>query len=463
MSKLVSSLLWLRRDLRLKDNLSLSLSLQKPGKVQPIFIFDEHILSRFTNPRDKRVSFIKDSLRAIDKELKKYNSELLVFYGKPELLIPRIAKILEVESVYAGEDYEPYGIKRDKLIAKELDLKLNNDHLLMAPNRICKDDNSSYKVFTPYFKKWLSKIEPLDYVEYKIDDNSRYADSNKIKEILAQNSLYSLNLNEEIPGYFHQELNEWSLESLPVKFNQFIDYKLSNYENNRNNLSDDGTSCLSPYIRFGNISIRQCYRAAINVENGHEWLKEIAWRDFYAMILYYFPETTHMEMQPRYRNIKWSSNQDFLAKFTNAQTGYPIIDAAIRQLLETGWMHNRARMIVASFMTKNLWLDWRLGEEFFAQHLLDYELSSNVGGWQWSASVGTDAQPYFRVFNPYLQSKRFDPNGNYIRKYVPELRLVANNEIHKPKPLFSRKYCIPIVDYEVSRKKAINYFKRLLD
>ena len=462
MSKLVSSLVWLRRDLRLKDNLSLSLSMQHSGKVQPIFIFDEHILSRFSNPRDRRLSLIKNSLKAIDKELKKHNSELLVFYGKPELLVPHIAKILDIESVYAGEDYEPYGIKRDKLIAKELSLKLNNDHLLIAPNRVCKDDKSPYKVFTPYFKKWLSKIEQLDYVEYKIYDNSRYAETSKVKEVLAQNNLYPLNLNDEIPGYFQQELNDWSLDDLPAKFKQFVDYRLSSYGNNRNNLADNGTSCFSPYIRFGNISIRQCYRAAIDGENSFEWLTELAWRDFYAMILYYFPETIDMEMQVQYRGIQWSSNQELLAKFTSGQTGYPIIDAAINQLLKTGWMHNRARMIVASFMTKNLWLNWRLGEEFFAQHLLDYELSSNVGGWQWSASVGTDAQPYFRMFNPYLQSKKFDPNGNYIRKYLPELRLLTNNEIHKPKPLFSGKYCIPIVDYEISRKKAINYFNDYL-
>lgn len=449
------SLLWLRRDLRLEDNLPLYLALQQPEKIQPIFIFDENILARFKSPHDKRISFIIDTLRAINKELLKKNSEVLVFYGKPEILIPQIAKALEAKSVFAGKDYEPYGVLRDASIAKEVNLKLYNDHLLLSPERVVKDDGSPYKVFTPYFRKWQSTIQELDYAEYNADDACCYADSHNLKRILAGRNLYPMNLNENVPGYKYQELKNWSLESLSYRFNNFLDNKLANYSEGRNQLSIDGTSILSPYIRFGQISIRQCYRAAREMEGSWQWIAELAWRDFYAMILYYYPETIYTEMQPQYRNIKWNENTEILERFTSAQTGYPIIDAAVNQLLQEGWMHNRARMIVASFFTKNLWLNWRLGEEFFAQYLMDYELSSNVGGWQWSASVGTDAQPYFRIFNPYLQSQRFDPEGDYIRKYLPSLKSLSNKEIHKA-TLFS-----PIVDYEISRKKAIDYFKKI--
>ena len=457
----MTSLLWLRRDLRLKDNLSLYLSLQQTEKVQPIFIFDEHILARFVDPKDRRISFILDSLRAINKELRAKNSEVLVFYGRPEILIPKIANTLKANKIFAGQDYEPYGIKRDAEIAKEVNLQLNNDHLLAPPNKIYKDDGSTYKIFTPYFRKWLSSIEPLDYAEYTTDDTNRYANSKELKSVLAQAGVYPLNLEEGVPGYKYQKLEDYPLDNLDARFDNFIENKLSDYTNKRNDLDGNGTSCISPYLRFGQISIRKCYREAINIDGAQQWITELAWRDFYAMILYHHPETITMEMQPQYLNIKWSQDKELFAKFTSGNTGYPVIDAAVNQLLQTGWMHNRARMIVASFMTKNLWLDWRLGEEFFAQHLMDYELSSNVGGWQWSASVGTDAQPYFRIFNPYLQSKRFDPNGNYIRKYLPVLNSLKPNEIHNPSPLFARKYCSPIVDYELSRKKAIEYFKKL--
>jgi deoxyribodipyrimidine photo-lyase len=455
------SLLWLRRDLRLEDNLSLYLSLQSADKIQPIFIFDENILARFNNPDDRRISFIIDSLRAINKKLQEHGSEVLVFYGKPEILVLKISSCLKVNKIFAGKDYEPYGIKRDEAISKQVDLVLSNDHLLMPPEKVLKDDGTTYKVFTPYFKKWQALINLKDYDSYNADDKGRYANSINLKEMLAKNDLHPLDLNEDIPGYNYQEVSNWPVNNLAGRFNNFLDNKLINYNEGRNYLAEDGTSGLSPYIRFGLISIRQCYRSAREMQGSWQWIAELAWRDFYAMILYHYPETIAQEMQPRYRNLKWSEDSDLLEKFTLGQTGYPIIDAAVRQLLQEGWMHNRARMIVASFFTKNLWLNWRLGEEFFAQHLMDYELSSNVGGWQWSASTGTDAQPYFRMFNPYLQSKRFDAQGDYIRKYLPELKELSNKEIHRPATLFSKKYCNTIVDYESTRKQAIEYFKRM--
>lgn len=449
------SLLWLRRDLRLEDNLSLYLALKEKDKIQPIFIFDENILARFTNPNDRRVSFILDALRSINKELEKKNSEVLVFYGRPEVLIPKISACLEVNKIFAGKDYEPYGMKRDAAISKQVDLQLNNDHLLMAPDAVLKDDGTTYKVFTPYFRKWQAVISSKDYDSYNADDSGRYANSKTLRGILAQRDLHPLDLNEDVLRYKYQKNNNWPIDALVDRFNNFLDNKLINYNEGRNYLAKDGTSFLSPYIRFGLISVRQCYRSAREMEGSWQWIAELAWRDFYAMILYHYPETVLKEMLPQYRNLKWSEDPALLKKFTLGETGYPIIDAAVRQLLQEGWMHNRARMIVASFFTKNLWLNWRLGEEFFAQYLMDYELSSNVGGWQWSASVGTDAQPYFRMFNPYLQSKRFDPQGDYIRKYLPELKDLSNKEIHM------HGLCSPIVDYESSRKRAIERFKNI--
>jgi deoxyribodipyrimidine photo-lyase len=449
------SLLWLRRDLRLEDNLSLYLSLQTLDKVQPIFIFDENILEKFKNPNDRRISFILDALRAINKKLQKHDSELLVFYGDPTVLIPKISSVLKANKIFAGKDYEPYGMKRDEAISKQVDLVLTNDHLLMPPDKVLKDDGTTYKMFTPYFKKWQERINLKDYDGYNIDDQGRYANSKILRDILIKSDLHSLDLNEDVPGYKYQRDVIWPVDNLVNRFNNFLDYKLINYSEGRNYLDIDGTSRLSPYIRFGLISIRQCYRSARDMNGSWQWIAELAWRDFYAMILYHYPETISKEMQPQYRNLKWSEDQDLLQKFTLAQTGYPIIDAAVRQLLQEGWMHNRTRMIVASFFTKNLWLNWRLGEEFFSQYLMDYELSSNVGGWQWSASTGTDSQPYFRMFNPYLQSKRFDKEGVYIRKYLPELKGLSNKEIHMS------GLCSPIVDYVYSRKNAIERFKAI--
>jgi deoxyribodipyrimidine photo-lyase len=442
------SLLWFRRDLRLEDNFSLFMALQSSSKIQPIFVFDENILARFKNPNDRRISFILDGLKYLNQQLLNKKSELLVFYGKPEVLIPRISQALRVKQVFAGKDYEPYGLSRDGLIAKQVDLQVYNDHFIIAPEKLLKDDKTPYKVFTPYLKKWLSLIGPLDYAEYTADDTERYANINEIKNLLAKDNIVPINLEHGVPGYSYIQLKDWSLTNLESRFNNFIKTKLSNYTNDRNFLDIDGTSCISPFIRFGQISIRKCYREALKIKGSEQWVNELAWRDFYAMLLYHYPEIVSLEMQAQYRNIKWSQDKELFAKFTAGETGYPIIDAAIRQLLSSGWMHNRARMIVASFMTKNLWLDWRLGEEFFAQHLMDYELSSNIGGWQWSASVGADAQPYFRIFNPALQAKRFDPSGNYVRKYLGS-------------PLFSGKDYPAIVNYEESRKKAIENFKKL--
>lgn len=454
------SILWLRRDLRLEDNLSLYFACQNREKIQPIFIFDQNILARFTNQKDRRISFILEALRKLDKELKKYNAELLVFYGDPKILLPKIVKTLQVKQVFAGKDYEPYGLSRDANISKEITLNLYNDHLLLEPSKVLKNDGGAYRVFTPYYRQWQNIIEPLDYADYTVKVENCFAESSKLKKILIDNQLRLLNLNEDVPGYQYEENSYWSTQDLNKKFDNFITKKISNYSTQRDYLANDGTSCLSPYLRFGLISVRKCYRAAILQQGAERWINELVWRDFYAMLLYYFPETINLEMQPQYRSIKWSQDKELLGKFVAGNTGFPVVDAAINELLRTGWMHNRARMIVASFMTKNLWLDWRLGEEFFAQHLMDYELSSNIGGWQWGASVGADAMPYFRIFNPYLQSQKFDPLGKYIRKFLPILDGLNNREIHHPSLLFTGKYCLPIVNYEASRKKAIEYFRK---
>lgn len=450
------NILWHRRDLRIEDNICWHLASQAPHPIQPIFIFDKAEETKVKSLSCKRINFVLDSLIQLNKKLKKNGSQVIILIGNSNEIIPKLSNILNSTDIFVGADFDPDTLKNDKAIAQKVNLTVINDHLLLPPERILKEDGTPYKVFTPYLKKWLTTLEPLDFAEYKISDSCKFANSEKIKEILLENNFNIFELpNDANNPHFRAD----KVETI---FENFIQHKLGQYDSNRDFLTEEANSKLSPFIRYGNISIRRCYREAIKLNLSRQWIFELAWRDFYAMILYYHPESIELELQPIYRKLKWDNNPLLLQKFVEAKTGIPIIDAAIRQLIQTGWMHNRARMIVASFMTKNLWLDWRLGEKFFAEHLIDYDISANVGGWQWSASTGTDAQPYFRIFNPWLQSQKYDPEGKYIRKFLPELASLPDREIHKPSPLFiSQKYWHPIVDYEESRKRAIWNFKNV--
>lgn len=462
------SILWLRRDLRLHDHVPLSLALSAKHPVQPIFIFDTDILARFDNPKDRRLSFIARTLMRMHEQLEKRGGGLLILHGKPTEIVPKLTQALKADAVYSAEDFEPETRARDKAVKEKLkDTRFVQavDHLIHAPYAILKDDGTPFKVFTPYYKRWRAAISPADKCEAEIKDKGRYADFKASVKAAEAAGLTVIDLNKGLKqiGYELIEDELWTVDDAQARLKEFVKERIKAYGVKRDIMSVLGTSQISPYLRFGLVSIRECLREAEDSGLGEKWISELGWRDFYAMIMYHWPEVVDQEFQKQYRKeIPWSKPGKNWEAFKQGKTGFPIVDAAVRELLETGWMHNRSRMIVACFLTKDLLIDWRLGEEFFAQYLMDYELASNNGGWQWSASTGTDAQPYFRVFNPLLQSKKFDPKGRYIRRYVPELEDVDDKNIHAPSQmglLKPKNYPDPIVDHAEAKDKVIAAFK----
>ena len=461
---------WLRRDLRLQDNGALAAVFEKPEPVQPVFIFDTDILARFRNPADRRLSFIADSLGALHQELKQRGGGLLALHGPAKDVMPQLAETLSSNVIAAGEDYEPDGRSRDENVARASApraLVLVKDNVILSPLEVLRPDHAPYKVYTPYSRAWRDRQVSKKEVQFRYQDNGRYAEFRESAAKARSAGLRVLDMEagpervlREI-GYRHVSCGEWNAQGAQQKLQRFLEEKAQRYATTRDFLAEDGTSRISPYLRFGIVSVRECYQGAKNVPGAEKWIGELIWREFYAMILYHYPESASVEWNPAYRNrIEWSRNEKHLEAWMSGRTGYPVVDAAMRQLLEIGWMHNRARMIVASFLTKHLLIDWRQGEEHFAQFLMDYDLASNVGGWQWAASTGTDAQPYFRVFNPYLQSKNFDPSGDYIRRYVPELRHLQGDDIHCPPALHAPDYPRPIVEHKSARERAIAAFSK---
>ena len=470
----MTSLVWLRRDLRLHDHAALATALAQSAPVQPLFIFDTEILARFNNSDDRRLTFIMDTLCHIDAQLEKRGGRLLVLHGKAGELIPVLTQALEAQSLFSAEDFEPATRARDAAVKKALAPQTRFvqvlDHLLLAPQQTLKQDRTPYKVFTPYYKQWRSQLGPETLAEYQVKDKGRYADFAAVLRAVQKADLPVMPLEKgavaalEAIGYRHQKETLWKVTDAQKRLTEFVDLRLRDYPKARDQLPIRGTSTLSPYLRHGLLSIREAARAALEHGQGEKWIGELGWREFYASILYHFPEVVDHEFMPHYRNgaIPWSYDKNHIRAFQEGRTGYPVVDAAVRELLTTGYMHNRARMIVASFVTKDLLLDWRIGEEFFAQYLMDYELASNNGGWQWAASTGTDAAPYFRVFNPILQSKKFDPEGEYIRAHVPELRKLSPKEIHAPwqSPLTKPKeYPDPIVDHAEAKTRVVTAFR----
>lgn len=460
------SLLWLRRDLRLHDNAAFFHAFQNSGCVQPVFVFDSDILSRFSNKNDRRLSFIAEALCQLDKKLMAKGGRLLIIKGRAVEIIPKLAEITAAEKVFAAEDYEPYALKRDAEVAGNCRLSLVKDHVIFAPSEVLKSDGLPFKVYTPYARVCQARLSPASAIPYNIADDGRYADYGKIAEKIRGSGINVLDaamgsekLLAEI-GYSKTDISMWPVADGQKNLQQFISAKAGDYGVQRDMVANDGTSRISPYLRFGLISVREAVAAAV-AAGANKWLSELIWREFYAMILFHSPESADTEWNSHYRGrIKWSDNKEHLERWKCGQTGYPMVDAAMRQLLATGWMHNRARMVVASFLTKHLLIDWRHGEEHFAQHLMDYEQASNVGGWQWAASTGTDAQPWFRIFNPYLQSRKFDPDGEYIRRYVPELSMLDNNSIHQPEGLLRKDYPQPMVEHAAARLKALAAFSK---
>ncbi|NJN41418.1 MAG: deoxyribodipyrimidine photo-lyase [Flammeovirgaceae bacterium] len=420
-----TTLFWFRRDLRIVDNVGLSRALQENNNVLPLFIFDSVILNELEK-HDRRVDFIHQTLLHLKHSFEKQGSSILILYGDPV----EILTSLHPKAVYTNHDYEPYGRQRDETI-KETFARANipfvsfKDQVIFEKDEIIKDDGSPYTMYTPYSKKWKTN---LDISKIKIQKPNL---SNLLRT----------------PPLIFPTISEIGFEKTDIKFSlPKIDRNvLSNYSRNRDYPAQHGTSRLSVHLRFGTIGIRTLLGEAL--KHGDKFLNELIWRDFYQMILYHFP-ATHKSFKPKYDRIEWRNNILEFNLWCKGKTGYPIVDAGMRELNSTGFMHNRVRMITASFLTKHLLIDWRWGESYFAQKLLDFDLASNNGGWQWASGSGVDAAPYFRIFNPYLQTKKFDPENNYVKKWIPEFG--------------SQDYPKPIVDHEMARRRALDVYKRAL-
>jgi deoxyribodipyrimidine photo-lyase len=423
---------WFRRDLRLDDNTALNEALNQGLPVLPIFIFDEQILNKLEDRTDKRVLFIHQTLIALKKTLENNGSSLLTLYGNPIDILKDLTTQYDIHCVFANHDYEAYGIQRDQemrtyLETKGIEFSTYKDSVVYEKSEVVKDDGSPYTVFTPYSKKWKAK-----FITHppQIRHSESLIDNFKKCHSFAFPSLAQMNFEEPDFIFPDQETN---------------DQLISAYAKNRDIPAIRGTSRIGIHLRFGTISIR---KMAINAGSISEtFLNELIWRDFYHMILWNFPQVrAHESFKPVYDQIDWVNNEKDFERWCQGNTGYPIVDAGMRELNSTGFMHNRVRMIVASFLCKHLLIDWRWGEAYFAQKLLDFDLAANNGGWQWAAGSGCDSAPYFRIFNPSLQTKKFDPEHTYIRKWVPEYQ-----ELNYPKPM---------IDHEFARKRCLEVYKK---
>lgn len=478
---------WFRRDLRVAGNLALQKQFRRyKGKVVGLFCFDHSFLAREDFSHGRFLFFLK-TLKALKEELNSVGSDLLFLDIGPEVAFSELTKKLKQlpESVSFSRDYEPFARMRDEkitelLTSKNIDVYSERDHLLIEPWELSKDDGKPYTVFTPFAKKWL-RIFQEEKVFHRVELNKQ-----------SENYLLSFQRNEIRP-FFNLKWSEiLNIESFDTnllakyiddvqkkvtvdipdagslaawkKLNSFSQ-KINDYAIERDFLNKNATSGLSLYLKNGSLTIGQIIyflklRSFTNKQSSHDsFFNELIWREFYYHILYHFPYVEHQSFKQSYQNLKWENNKHFFECWKLGKTGFPIVDAGMRELVQTGHMHNRVRMIVASFLTKDLLIDWRWGEKFFMEHLLDGDLAANNGGWQWAASTGCDAQPYFRIFNPWTQSKKFDPAGEYIKKYLPELEDVNPSQLHRP-ILEHPNYPGPIVDHQVQREKALFMYKK---
>lgn len=416
----MTSIWWIRRDLRLSDNPTLHAALEV-GSVIPTFVLDP----AFDKASARRKNFLYEGLQELDKELRKRNSYLIVRKGKPVEELRKLLKESKSKKIFAEEDFTPYARKRDATVQKELPLNLIHGQTVHHPKQVLKQDTKPYTVYTPYSKIWKIQYKNIDLIPAPTNINTPSGLKTELLPKFESNKVFPAGENEAL-----KRLEEFSYQ------------KIYSYANDRNRMDLEGTSSLSPYIRFGMLGLRQAVsvakqaeaqaRSAESKRNAEIWLNELIWREFYIQILFHFPHVSKKSFNPSLANIVWRNKEDEFKKWKQGNTGVPVVDAAMRQLKEIGWMHNRARMIVASFLVKDLLIDWRWGEAWFMENLLDGDIAANNGGWQWTAGTGTDAAPYFRIFNPVLQSKNFDPDGNYIRKWLPELNSVNSKQIHAP-------------------------------
>ncbi|MCF8254763.1 MAG: DNA photolyase family protein [Bacteroidia bacterium] len=438
---------WFRRDLRLEDNAGLFHALKSGKSVLPIFIFDETILEKLEDKKDKRVQFIHQEIERLNQELQALGSGLQTYYGKPKKVWETLVQTYKIEAVYCNRDYEPQALLRDEIIEKLLAEKgilwhSYKDQCIFEMNEICKDDGLPYTVFTPYSNRWKAKLWNLKKGEKPLGSNQNTLPF-YLKPYPTQKYFSSFIKEfrfEPIPSLTEMGFEKSSVDFPSKEVNQSL---IKLYSERRNFPAITGTSHLGIHFRFGTISIREKARKAIPLSE--TFLNELIWRDFYMQILWHFPHVAERSFKPAYDQIIWRNNESEFEAWCQGKTGYPIVDAGMRELNTTGFMHNRVRMIVASFLCKHLLIDWRWGEAYFAQKLLDFDLSANNGGWQWAAGCGTDAAPYFRVFNPALQTEKFDKEFTYIKKWVPEFG--------------SPSYPKPIVEHSFARNRCLETYK----
>ena len=427
------SIFWFRRDLRLNDNKALTAALNSGTTVLPIFIFDTQILDQLA-PNDARVTFINQCLEKIHSDLQTMGSGLSVYYGKPREVFQQLLNEFQPKAIFVNRDYEPYALNRDQDIESLLNthkVSFNSfkDHVIFEKDDIVKSDGKPYLVYTPFMKSWRSKLKASDYA-IENDINNDYLLKGAVFPTVSLNDMGF----EKSPQMVLRQNTSSSL--------------LDAYEAQRNTPGIAGTSRLGPHLRFGTVSIRKILLLALSAQND-TFLKELIWREFFMQILWHFPDSASRCFKPKYERIIWRNNPEEFQKWCDGQTGYPLVDAGMRELNATGFMHNRVRMLVGSFLCKHLLIDWRLGEAYFASKLLDYEMSSNVGNWQWVAGCGVDAAPYFRIFNPHTQIDKFDSKHIYIKKWVPELS--------------GFDYPEPMVDHKFARERCLKTYKAALD
>ena len=417
---------WLRRDLRLADNAALYHALKGPNPVVPIFIFDSNILDTLEDRVDRRVEFIHQTMLQLQTQLQRLGASLDVRYGTPENVFHELMNDYTIQAVYSNTDYEPYARERDRKIEQLLKVHTISfhqfkDQVIFEKDEVIKEDGTPYTVYTPYSRKWKATLTDFHLEAYPV---KKYQSKFYKQQPRVIPTLDALGFQPA---------------GLPFPHPEWQGQLIRHYKEQRDFPGIEGTTHLGLHLRFGTISIR-----ALAGEAGalnETFLNELIWRDFYQAILWHFPKVVTESFKPEYDRIVWRKNEKEFAAWCSGNTGYPIVDAGMRELNTTGYMHNRVRMIVASFLTKHLLIDWRWGEAYFAKKLLDYDLAANNGGWQWAAGSGCDAAPYFRIFNPYLQTKKFDPDLVYIRKWVPEFEAFT--------------YPPPIVDHDTARKRCL--------
>jgi deoxyribodipyrimidine photo-lyase len=431
------SVFWFRRDLRLDDNVGFLAALKSDYPVLPIFIFDKEILDKLPKD-DARLTFIFETLQKMRSELREnHKGSIALFYGSPKLIFENLLTDYEVQEVHTNSDYEPYAKERDEAIEaflskKNVAFKTYKDQVIFEKNDVLKDDGDPYVVYTPFKNKWKSLFNPEKDLEIHYTNSF-------LKNLLEHSELPNLSLSEM--GFEKSKIEIPDYMVTPTLIN--------NYEDTRNYPAiENGTSRLGAHLRFGAVSIRKMMKKAIAEENDVFW-SELIWREFFMQILWHFPHTHHKAFRSKYDRIVWRNNEAEFEKWKNGQTGYALVDAGMRELNTTGYMHNRVRMLTASFLCKHLLIDWRWGEAYFAEKLLDYDMSANVGNWQWAAGSGVDAAPYFRIFNPMTQVDKFDKQKEYINTWVPELQEFGYPDM--------------MVDHKMARERCLKTYKEALE